>query len=331
MWALKVSLIALAAMGGEQDKTLDGVWQKAQARAVMLQENGQAKGFAMLVDQRGYFVAHQSALPKGIITGTSQGKFFDFRVISSDPRSQLVLLGASNWSSDAKPLRIAASNPKKGSRLIAVTLEGPFSAELAADDLTGLQNQTGRYVPFNEIRIETPSRRLGGAWILNNDGEIVGIIGAALQSTTNNSQRAPSNSGMMQAKADYGPGDLLVTYSLPVDVLTRVVDGFLSAKHQPTHPELGIEFVDAKGTSGAMVRSIVVGGAAHQGGVQMGDIITAVNGKPTARATQLAAQLFRLEPGSKVKLSVNRNGEAKELTVKVGEVVGLKLARLPQS
>lgn len=315
---LKVSFFALVACQSVANQKLHtDMWAQVEPRVVQMRQQGAAKGFAMLVHDSGLFVAHESAIPAGIVTGNVQGREISFRVVSRDARSQLALLATDNWDARIRPLKLAPENPKKGSRLIAVTLEGLYSAELAADDSVGLQNDTGRYVPFNEVRIETPTRRLGGAWMLNEKGEIVGVIGAALQNMQANVQRAPGNASSM--KADYGPGDLLVAYSLPTDVLSRVTTGFLSPSHQPKHPELGIEFVDNRGPGGALVRSIVIGSSVQKAGLQIGDVIVAVDGRSTNRATQLAAQLFRLTPGETVTITIQRGKDKREIKAQVGE------------
>jgi S1-C subfamily serine protease len=81
---------------------------------------------------------------------------------------------------------------------------------------------------------------------------------------------------------------------------------------------LGVQVGDIQGSPGVVVLGLVPGGPAAQGGVQVGDIIAAINGKQVTDSTALAEILANLTPGSTATLSVTRNSQKITLTVTLG-------------
>ena len=72
--------------------------------------------------------------------------------------------------------------------------------------------------------------------------------------------------------------------------------------------------------------NIIEGSPAHQAGLQPGDVVTSVNGKPVANAADLRNQVGLRRIGEKVKLQVIREGKQKTVTATVAE---RKMVELP--
>jgi serine protease Do len=60
------------------------------------------------------------------------------------------------------------------------------------------------------------------------------------------------------------------------------------------------------------------GSPAASAGIEEGDVLTAVNGSPLARASDFARIISNMSPGSQVYLSTSRNGEAMEQRLVLG-------------
>jgi S1-C subfamily serine protease len=60
------------------------------------------------------------------------------------------------------------------------------------------------------------------------------------------------------------------------------------------------------------------GSPAAQAGIEAGDVITAINGTPLARARDFAAIISKQAPGSAIYFTTFRNGEAKEIKLTLG-------------
>jgi serine protease Do len=77
----------------------------------------------------------------------------------------------------------------------------------------------------------------------------------------------------------------------------------------------------------AQVARVEQGSAAEDAGVQAGDVVVAVDGKPLEHSLELSTVIANKKPGEQVRLTLNRNGSEKTLTVKLGEAERDTLAR----
>ena len=86
---------------------------------------------------------------------------------------------------------------------------------------------------------------------------------------------------------------------------------------------VGVRTVSAEGQqygvpAGAYVATVEEGGPAAQAGVQVGDVITALNGDAVTTQQELTSLKSRYQPGDTVTLTVDRDGESLELDVVLG-------------
>jgi serine protease Do len=153
-----------------------------------------------------------------------------------------------------------------------------------------------------------------GGPLVNLDGEVIGI-NAAIASNTGTFNgigfSIPSN------EAHYIMDSLIKN--------GKVVRGFLGVGieniNDPAPSEKALaESIRKEGFTGngALVSEIDTEGPAGNGGMQSGDVITALNGKPVESVNQLRNQIARTAPGTKVTLSVYRDHKTVELTFPLG-------------
>jgi serine protease Do len=117
-------------------------------------------------------------------------------------------------------------------------------------------------------------------------------------------------------------------FAVPIDLARRVVSDLLEHGYV-RRPRLGIRVsdvtaVDAEAyrlpsVSGAEVNGVEAGSPADRAGLQVGDVVVALDGQPVSDATALTTGLVRHEPGEEVRLTVIRGGARRELTVRLGE------------
>ena len=69
---------------------------------------------------------------------------------------------------------------------------------------------------------------------------------------------------------------------------------------------------------GCAVESVVEGAPAERAGVRKGDIIVAVNGQPIITPPELTRRIAGTAPGTRVELSVVRNGKSMKIPVELG-------------
>jgi S1-C subfamily serine protease len=75
-------------------------------------------------------------------------------------------------------------------------------------------------------------------------------------------------------------------------------------------------------SSGALIMELLRRSPADRAGLQPGDVVVAVDGKPVEGAAQLRNELARAAVGSEIRLAVLRDGQRSEVKVRVEEADG---------
>lgn len=284
--------------------------------AVLPDSNGQPFGLAILIDDKGYFVAHISSLvTEPLNAKMSGGLDVELKRIAFDKETQLVLLAAQKWTPEKRqPLRLAPE--AKLGELMVATVKGPVAAQLTSLSRPGLFLPSMRFVPLAEIQMEAKDVPVGGGIVFDNAGNLIGIMGAVLNPVEAQTQEVIQN--VRSNAGQFGPVGLTVGYALGPKILTRVVDGFRRDDHRVQHPSVGIFFKEGSAPGQIVVDDITPGSPCNLAGVQKGDQIIAANGVPMASVIDLAALLFELEPGNELTLKLYRNGTTLDCKMTVG-------------
>ena len=106
----------------------------------------------------------------------------------------------------------------------------------------------------------------------------------------------------------------------------HVTRGWLGVQIQPVTADIA-DSLGLKKAEGAMVDEPQTGSPAAKAGIEAGDVITAVNGTPVKDARDLARTIGMMAPDTSVKLDILRNGEAKNLTLTLGEMPNERQAK----
>src|SRR4029079_18303520 len=119
-----------------------------------------------------------------------------------------------------------------------------------------------------------------------------------------------------------------VLLALPAELAKRVIDalrkgqrpqrGYLGVGLQPLDEDLAPTLGLPK-NSGEIVRSLVANGPAARGGLQQGDVIVTVNGKPVTPEETVSYLIANTPVGSRVPLVIIRGGKRMTVNVTVGE------------
>jgi len=148
----------------------------------------------------------------------------------------------------------------------------------------------------------------GGA-LVNDRGELIGINTAIL------SHGSGGNEG--------------VGFAIPVNMVRQVMSQIVD-HGKVTRAYLGIMVQDVTPSiakamhedqpMGALVGDVSASSPAQKSGMQRGDIITELNGKTITDSRELRMSISLMTPDTDVKLKVLRDGSAKDMTVKLGEL-----------
>ncbi len=109
-----------------------------------------------------------------------------------------------------------------------------------------------------------------------------------------------------------------VGFAIPITTAKDVADRLVAGE------TIGTGFLGVVGTSpqsgaaGALITEVQAGSGADQGGVQVGDLVVAMNGRQVRSMEDLAADIQATAPGTQITLEVQRNGQTLTLTVVLG-------------
>jgi serine protease Do len=117
-------------------------------------------------------------------------------------------------------------------------------------------------------------------------------------------------------------------FAVPIDLARRVVSD-LVAHGYVRRPRMGISVSDVSAVdaeayrlpnvSGAEINTVEAGSPAATAGLQIGDVVVAINGEPIPDAGALTTRLVRHQPGEEIRLTVIRAGARRDVTVRLGE------------
>lgn len=201
-----------------------------------------------------------------------------------------------------------------------LAIGSPFGLDntVTAGIVSAKQRDTGDYLPFIQTDVAVNPGNSGGP-LINMRGEVVGI----------NSQIYSRSGGFMG-----------ISFAIPIDEATKVADQ-LRATGRVVRGRIGVqiapvtrdvaESIGLGKPMGALVQNVETGGPAEKAGLEPGDIITKVDGKPIERSADLPRLIGGTKPGSRVALQVFRRGATKDLTVMVGEFEPEKPRRVAQA
>jgi len=267
-------------------------------------------GFIMSAD--GYVLTnhHVVAGSNEVKVRLSDRREFTAKVVGSDEQSDVALLKLD--ASGLPALRIGNSQTLKPGQWV-VAIGSPFGLDHSVT--AGIVSAVGRanpyanqrYVPFIQTDVAINRGNSGGP-LLNTRGEVVGI----------NSQIF-SNSG----------GYMGVSFAIPIDVAMNAVQQ-LKTTGRVRRGQLGVQLQaitaeDARGlglpdTRGALVNLVMDGGPAQKAGVQRGDVIRGFNGTSVDVWSQLPPLVGALAPGSKVTLTVLRDGRTLQVPLVLSQL-----------
>jgi putative serine protease PepD len=117
-----------------------------------------------------------------------------------------------------------------------------------------------------------------------------------------------------QIESDSGGNDG-VGFAIPSSTVRRVAAQLVSGG-SVAHAYLGVQLTDA--TGGAGVAQLRGDGPASDAGLQVGDVVTAIDGKPVGGSDALVGAVDGHEPGDEVTLKVRRDGRIRDVHVKLG-------------
>jgi serine protease Do len=261
-------------------------------------------GSGFIISTDGYVVTNNHVVASGgdIIVRLSRGGEYPARVVGTDPPTDLALLKIEAPGLSVLPLgdsdRLEVGEP-------VMAIGNPFGLDQTVT--TGIVSAKERFIgsgPYDEFVQTDTSINPGnsGGPLIDSRGAVVGINSAIF-----------SQSGGSIGIGFAIPVNLAKTVLLQLRDRGGVVRGYLGVSVRPVTPEGG-----EAGQKGVVVEGLVEGAPAEKAGMKKGDIIVAVNDQPIVTPPELTRRIVGMAPGTRVELSVVRQGKPLKVPVELG-------------
>ena len=289
-------------------------------------QSGEGSGVILTAD--GYILTnnHVVATAQGNTVQVifANGKKATATIVGTDPRTDLAVIRAAGVS-NLKPATFGDSSQMQvGDTVLALGsplgLEGSVTAGIiSAKDRTIQSSDDEQQTPQNPFgqnpfggQQQQRSTTMSG--LLQTDAPInPGNSGGALVNT--NGQVIGINSAI--ATSGQSSGNIGLGFAIPSNKARQVAQDLMAGR-SVSHPALGVSVTEAEG-GGALVSTVTAGSAAAKAGLQQGDVITSVEGKPVNNSDDLVGIIQSATVGDKVTIVFTRNGAEKTVTATLQE------------
>ncbi|MDO5661153.1 MAG: trypsin-like peptidase domain-containing protein [Brachybacterium sp.] len=280
---------------------------------------GEGQGTGVISESDGTIVTnnHVVADASEIAVTLSDGRGFTAETVGTDPSTDLAVIRLQDPPADLQAATFGDSAAVVvGEPVMAVGT--PLGLENTVT--TGIISAVNRPVTASErgsgdasdaavtsaLQTDAPiNPGNSGGPLVDATGQVVGI----------NSSIAGFPSGSGQQAGSIGLG-----FAIPANTVQLIADQLIE-HGEARHPLLGVTITDGQAQAdgatyqGAEVQEVSADSPASAADIRVGDVITQVDGVPTAGATGLTAFIRSLEIGSEHTLTVIRDGSSQQITV----------------
>ncbi len=278
-----------------------------------LRPTSQGSGF--FISEDGYIVTNNHVVNDGsaFTVVMNDGTELDAKLIGKDSRTDLAVLKVEE--TDKRKFTYVSfaddSQIRVGDWVVAVG--NPFG--LGGTVTAGIISARGRDIgsgPYDDyLQVDAAvNRGNSGGPTFNLNGQVVGINTAIF---------SPSG------------GNVGIAFAIPASVAKGVVAdlmkdgkvdrGWLGVQIQPVSRDIA-DSLGLADAAGALVVEPQTDSPGAKAGIQKGDVITALDGEPVKDPRDLARRVADMSPGTKVDVSVWRDGKAQNVSVEIGTLAG---------
>jgi serine protease Do len=278
----------------------------------------EARGSGFIIRQDGLIVTNNHVIrnQKSVKVTLDDGTELNAKVLGADPRTDIAVL---KINAD-KPLPFIqlgnSADVKPGEWVVA--MGNPFG--LGGTVTAGIVSAVSRDIgsgPYDQfIQVDAPiNQGNSGGPLFTQDGKVIGMNTAIFSPT-----------GGSVGIGFAIPSDMIRTVSDQLVATGRVTRGYVGVGAQAISAAMA-KALHLPETSGALLASVVSGSPAAKAGLKPGDVIEAVNGQKIASPRDLALTVATVAPGEAAHVRVFRDGQDREVDVKVGDQPAEKTAQ----
>jgi serine protease Do len=279
----------------------------------------QAAGTGFIISKEGFILTNNHVVEGATkvmvsLYGEDEGQEYPARVVGRDPLTDSALIELTEKPNHTLPeARFGDSSLiQQGDFVMAIGNPFGLAHTVSVGVVSALKRPfpvaTGRSQDMIQTDAAINPGNSGGP-LLNARGEVVGVNTAIYSDT-----RQSGNIGIGFAVPINAIRDLLP--QLRTGKITR---GMIGVTVTPV-PRDALQEFGLKERHGAVVGSVSSGGPAAKAGIEPGDVILELNGKPVGTRDELVQIVVGLKPGTTVPVKLLRDKAEKTLNVTIGEL-----------
>ncbi|RPI14247.1 MAG: DegQ family serine endoprotease [Lysobacterales bacterium] len=271
----------------------------------------QSAGSGVIVDaENGYIVTNAHVIENAteITVTLLDNRSLTAKVVGKDEGSDVAVLKVPTGNLTEIPI---ADSDRTEVGDFVVAIGNPFG--LGHTVTSGIVSALGRsginpegYEDFIQTDASINPGNSGGA-LVTLDGQLVGINSAILS-------RTGGNIGIGFAI----PANMMKTVMAQLVKYGEIRRGVLGVNIQTLTPDIA-QSMELANVQGALVSQVIEDSAAAKAGIQAGDVITAINGRPVKDAAGLRNSIGLLSIGDRVDIALLRDGKPRRVTALVGQ------------
>ncbi|HSN13688.1 MAG TPA: DegQ family serine endoprotease [Anaeromyxobacteraceae bacterium] len=276
------------------------------------QFRGSSLGSGFIINAEGYILTNNHVVKDAtdIRVKLTDNREFAATVVGKDAVTDMALIRLKNPPKDLPTVVLGDSDAlEQGDFVLA--LGSPFGlADTATFGIISAKHRSvngGTYDDFLQTDAAINPGNSGGP-LFNLRGEVVGINTMIL---------APQ--GTFVGVGFAVPITLAKTVLPQLKEKGKVVRGYLGVQVSELTPDLAQGFGFRPEQKGALVQQVVKGTPAEKAGLEAGDLVVAMNGKPIESSSALTRGVATIPPGEKVNLTFVRKGAEKKATLVVAK------------
>ena len=269
-------------------------------------------GSGVVIDKKGYILTNNHVVEDADDVKVSfvDGKTVAGKVVGTDPRTDIAVVKVDGVS--VQPAKLGDSEKLQVGEWV-IAIGNPFGLDhtvtvgvLSAKSRSGFQ-QGNHIEDFLQTDASINPGNSGGP-LVNLDGEVIGV----------NTMIAGIGTGIGFAV----PSSMFKPVAEQLIQTGRVRRPYIGIRMQDVTPEVAKSLGKNAPEKGAIVASVEPGSPADKAGARPGDVITAVNGKPTDGSKNVQLTILGTKVGQRVEVTAWRDGQTVHLTPTTAELPG---------
>ena len=278
-------------------------------------QRGGSLGSGFIISPDGYIVtnnhvispARNNATVESITVTLNDRKEYEARLIGRDQASDLALLKIN--ATNLPFVRFGDSTRTRvGDWVVAIGQPYGLGGTVTAGIVSALHRNigSGTYDRYIQTDASINTGNSGGP-MFDIQGNVIGINTALISPTG---------------------GNVGIGFAIPAEQARPIIEslrrgqryqrGYIGVSLQPLDASIAQSLGIAR-DRGELIRGVTAGGPAARAGIQQGDVVVTVAGRPVTPDESLAYLVSQQPVGSRIPLEVLRNGRRQNVTVQVAE------------